>query len=197
MRSTSLLPRQVGHLLRTGGDSVQQLSDDVLGSIQITSAASGQQVRLYADRRDGSTGSNASRGQEEASTSYGSSQQTQRGSGSRSRGDQRRYGGRDQPTDQPERSTGRKRDDGLATGERSQRPALFAGSAPTNTPARGSKPQGVVFAAQTDLALRNAPKQVFELIGDPRTGVADDVTKNPFGEISVDMVWHQLSNEVR
>lgn len=51
-------------------------------------------------------------------------------------------------------------------------------------------------AGGMDLALRNAPKQVFELIGDPRTGVADDVTKNPFGETTVDMVWHQLSNEV-
>jgi hypothetical protein len=47
-----------------------------------------------------------------------------------------------------------------------------------------------------DLALHHAPKKVFELIGDPRTGVADDVSTNPFGDITVDMVWHQLSNEV-
>lgn len=46
------------------------------------------------------------------------------------------------------------------------------------------------------LAMQNAPRKVFELIGDPRTGLADDVTSNPFGEITVDMVHHQASNEV-
>ena len=49
---------------------------------------------------------------------------------------------------------------------------------------------------QHSLAIQNAPQQVFELIGDPRSGLADNVTSNAFGEITVDMVHHQLSNEV-
>ncbi len=49
---------------------------------------------------------------------------------------------------------------------------------------------------QASIAMQNAPQRVFELIGDPRSGVADDVTSNAFGEITVDMVHHQLSNEV-
>jgi hypothetical protein len=44
--------------------------------------------------------------------------------------------------------------------------------------------------------MQNAPKKVFELIGDPRSGLADDVRANPFGEITVDLLHHQLSNEV-
>ncbi len=45
--------------------------------------------------------------------------------------------------------------------------------------------------------MKNAPRQVFELIGDPRSGLADDVTRPaPFGEMTVDMAHHQLSNEV-
>ncbi|KAG1656822.1 hypothetical protein FOA52_008456 [Chlamydomonas sp. UWO 241] len=44
--------------------------------------------------------------------------------------------------------------------------------------------------------MQNAPRKVFELIGDPRSGVADDVRANAFGEITVDMLHHQLSNEV-
>lgn len=47
-----------------------------------------------------------------------------------------------------------------------------------------------------DLAMLNAPRRVFHLIGDPRTGLADDVTSGSMGEITVDMVHHQLSNEV-
>jgi len=42
----------------------------------------------------------------------------------------------------------------------------------------------------------NAPTKVLELIGDPRSGLADDVTHNPFGEITVDLIHHQFSNEV-
>lgn len=48
----------------------------------------------------------------------------------------------------------------------------------------------------TDLALENAPVKVLHLIGDPRTGIADDVGSNPFGQVTVDMVHHQSSNEV-
>eukprot|EP00798_Chlamydomonas_sp_ICE-L_P000059 gene59-12878_t len=52
-------------------------------------------------------------------------------------------------------------------------------------------------AVTDDLAFQNAPQQVFELIGDPRTGVADDVSRpSPFGEMSVDMIHQQSSNEV-
>ncbi|GAX83368.1 hypothetical protein CEUSTIGMA_g10793.t1 [Chlamydomonas eustigma] len=48
----------------------------------------------------------------------------------------------------------------------------------------------------TSLAMQNAPKRIFELIGDPRSGLADNVTNNPFGELTVDMIHHQFSNEV-
>ncbi|GLC34890.1 hypothetical protein PLESTM_000250800 [Pleodorina starrii] len=47
-----------------------------------------------------------------------------------------------------------------------------------------------------DLVVRNAQQRVLQLIGDPRTGVADDTTTNPFGEVTVDMVHYQPSNEV-
>ncbi|GIL49442.1 hypothetical protein Vafri_5773 [Volvox africanus] len=47
-----------------------------------------------------------------------------------------------------------------------------------------------------DLAAQNAPQRVLQLIGDPRTGIADDTTTNPFGEVTVDMVHYQPSNEV-
>ncbi len=46
-----------------------------------------------------------------------------------------------------------------------------------------------------DLATANAPTKVLELIGDPRSGVADDVTNNPFGGVTVDMVHHSVSKE--
>ena len=51
-------------------------------------------------------------------------------------------------------------------------------------------------AWQNSLAMQNAPQKVFELIGDPRSGLADNVTNNAFGEVTVDLVHHQLSNEV-
>lgn len=47
-----------------------------------------------------------------------------------------------------------------------------------------------------DLAATNTPQRALQLIGDPRSGVVDDTTQNPFGEVTVDMVHHQLSNEV-
>lgn len=51
-------------------------------------------------------------------------------------------------------------------------------------------------APSVDVALGNVPRKVLQLIGDPRTGVADDTTTAPFGDMSVDMIWHQPSNEV-
>lgn len=51
-------------------------------------------------------------------------------------------------------------------------------------------------SAVPDLAQANAPTQMLELIGDPRSGVVDDVTRNSFGGLTVDMVHHQPSNEV-
>jgi hypothetical protein len=44
--------------------------------------------------------------------------------------------------------------------------------------------------------MENAPSRVLQLIGDPRTGVADDVSENPFGTVTVDQVHYQRSNEV-
>lgn len=51
-------------------------------------------------------------------------------------------------------------------------------------------------APSDDLAMANAPKRVLALIGDPRTGVADDTSNNPFGDVTVDMIHHSLTNEV-
>ncbi|KAL6759911.1 hypothetical protein V8C86DRAFT_2563762 [Haematococcus lacustris] len=51
--------------------------------------------------------------------------------------------------------------------------------------------------AISDLARANAPTQVLELIGDPRSGVVDDVTRSPAGSsVMVDMIHYQQSNEV-
>ncbi|EFJ42573.1 hypothetical protein VOLCADRAFT_107208 [Volvox carteri f. nagariensis] len=47
-----------------------------------------------------------------------------------------------------------------------------------------------------DLLSQNAPQRVLQLIGDPRSGIADDTITNPFGEVTVDMVHYQPSNEV-
>lgn len=80
-----------------------------------------------------------------------------------------------------------RRSDGRRSGERSDNRALMRGAL------GGSETSQHI---QSNLALANAPKKVFELIGDPRSGVADDVRSNAFGEITVDMLHHQLSNEV-
>jgi hypothetical protein len=86
--------------------------------------------------------------------------------------------------------------------------ASEASARSTNTPDGGRQTAGTVRTTSSalaragsqpsvgDLALENAPTQVLELIGDPRSGVADDVSSNPFGGVTVDMVHHQPSNEV-
>lgn len=68
--------------------------------------------------------------------------------------------------------------------------------APQQTGPTRAAPSLITPAAVPDLAKENAPTQVLELIGDPRSGVADDVTHNPFGGVTVDMVHYQPSNEV-
>lgn len=60
-------------------------------------------------------------------------------------------------------------------------------------------PRGIKTAGSdqlSDLALENAPVKILELIGDPRTGVADDVTTDSLGSVTCDLVHHQDSNEV-
>ena len=50
--------------------------------------------------------------------------------------------------------------------------------------------------AGVDVLAEGAPRRYFQLIGDPRTGVADDTTQDIFGDIQVEHVWHQESNQV-
>ncbi len=40
------------------------------------------------------------------------------------------------------------------------------------------------------------PPRVHQLIGDPRTGVADDTTTNPFGSVEVEQIWTQDQQEL-
>lgn len=49
-------------------------------------------------------------------------------------------------------------------------------------------------SAGVDLALQNAPSKYLQLIGDPRTGIADDTLRNPFGELQSELIWLQESN---
>lgn len=89
------------------------------------------------------------------------------------------------------------RDDGAGEGSRAITPA--AAEVRGELASRGDAPlrtRNMVVQADVDLAMENAPAQVLELIGDPRSGVADDVTRNSFGSVTVDMVHHQASNEV-
>lgn len=99
-----------------------------------------------------------------------------------SRGAQQNYRSMDAPRQSQDRQDrGGRRDYPSSMGARSNAPP----------------PQQLDAASpEHNLALKNAPRQVFELIGDPRTGIADDVTHGTAGEVTVDMIWHQLSNEV-
>ena len=69
------------------------------------------------------------------------------------------------------------------------------GGAPTKSSSKSSR-----LADQqqkgVDVLAEGAPRRYFQLIGDPRTGVADDTTHDIFGDIQVEHVWHQESNEV-
>ncbi|KAG2486199.1 hypothetical protein HYH03_015161 [Edaphochlamys debaryana] len=47
-----------------------------------------------------------------------------------------------------------------------------------------------------NLATANAPRRVFQLVGDPRSGLADDTSTAPFGQVTTDLVHYQPSNEV-
>ncbi|GFR43188.1 hypothetical protein Agub_g4180 [Astrephomene gubernaculifera] len=76
------------------------------------------------------------------------------------------------------------------------RPAEGAGRAGGVANAAGSALQAQPARQRWDLATQNAPQGYFGLIGDPRTGIADDMTTNPFGEVTVDMIHHQSKNEV-
>ncbi|KAG2429292.1 hypothetical protein HXX76_011060 [Chlamydomonas incerta] len=47
-----------------------------------------------------------------------------------------------------------------------------------------------------DVAASNAPQRLLQLVGDPRSGVADDTAASAFGEVTVELLHHQPSNEV-
>ena len=47
-----------------------------------------------------------------------------------------------------------------------------------------------------DAAVEGRPVRVHQLIGDPRTGIADDTTQPLHGDLSVEWIWHQDVNSV-
>jgi hypothetical protein len=64
-------------------------------------------------------------------------------------------------------------------------------------PPDGGPPEGPLQPEGFSIAAAGAPYPVHRLIGDPRTGVADDTTEPLFGEPSVELVWEQQSNGAR
>ena len=78
-------------------------------------------------------------------------------------------------------------------GEEEQAKAPRGASSSSQLPdRRGPSDEG----AGVDVLAEGAPRRYFQLIGDPRTGVADDTTQDIFGDIQVQHVWHQESNQV-
>jgi hypothetical protein len=58
-------------------------------------------------------------------------------------------------------------------------------------------PHGVYVSSGFDAAEEGAPVAVHQLIGDPRTGIADDTTTSPWGaDVSMQWVWSSASNGV-
>lgn len=47
-----------------------------------------------------------------------------------------------------------------------------------------------------DAAEGGLPVRLHQLIGDPRTGVADDTTQQLHGDLSIEWIWHQTTNDV-
>jgi hypothetical protein len=69
---------------------------------------------------------------------------------------------------------------------------LFASSGPEPGANDGSKaPEGAYDAAEAGLPVR-----LHQLIGDPRTGVADDTTQPLYGDLSIEWIWHQNTTGV-
>jgi hypothetical protein len=99
--------------------------------------------------------------------------------------------------------------DGSGPGARGRRrQSLRPASSSVSSALRGAAADGTAFKwgqdvtvkdagfVGTNWALRNVPSKVFHLIGDPRTGVADDTTRKPFGETTVDLLHEQFRSQV-
>jgi hypothetical protein len=73
-----------------------------------------------------------------------------------------------------------------------QQARLFAGAADDNGSSKDVQEEQPVYDASND----GLPHRLHQLIGDPRSGVADDTTQALHGELSVEWLWHQQTNEV-
>lgn len=74
----------------------------------------------------------------------------------------------------------------LATASHGQR-SMAAASAPSSGKGRPPNEPGVQ-EFEYDAATMGQPVKVHQLIGDPRTGVADDTTTNPWGDMTAEQV---------
>jgi hypothetical protein len=64
-------------------------------------------------------------------------------------------------------------------------------------PAKSTKQEAEnVGSGAYSIADEGAPLTVNQLIGDPRTGIADDTTTAPWGDMSMEHVWYQEDSEV-
>ncbi|PNW81652.1 hypothetical protein CHLRE_06g254600v5 [Chlamydomonas reinhardtii] len=63
-------------------------------------------------------------------------------------------------------------------------------------PGSGSRAPRAARWDALDVAASNAPQRLLQLVGDPRSGVADDTSSPAFGEVTVELLHHQPSNEV-
>ncbi|KAG2437603.1 hypothetical protein HYH02_011243 [Chlamydomonas schloesseri] len=81
-----------------------------------------------------------------------------------------------------------------AMGNAAMGSAVVADSLGASAP--GSSKAGGNTAAATGRAATAAGERLLQLVGDPRSGVADDTSASAFGEVTVEMLHHQASNEV-
>jgi hypothetical protein len=68
---------------------------------------------------------------------------------------------------------------------------LFAAEAGAKDEKGGQKAEPI-----HDAARASQPVRLHQLIGDPRTGVADDTTQALHGDLSLQWIWHQTSTDV-
>ncbi|KAI8464465.1 MAG: hypothetical protein J3K34DRAFT_491425 [Monoraphidium minutum] len=85
------------------------------------------------------------------------------------------------------------RSGGLA-GAAQQQARLLSASAAGNG-ANGSDGDEEPIELGFDAARQGLPVRVHQLIGDPRTGVADDTTQPLHGDLAAEWIWHQQTNE--
>lgn len=72
-----------------------------------------------------------------------------------------------------------------------QKAAFSSGSARDDNDAAAEGPP-----RDYDAAAASAPPRELRLIGDPRSGVADDTTQPLHGDLSIEWLWHQETVDV-